>query len=549
MLHHASCGEWRRKAISMNETCCVCTRAAGLLARPELAREPERAAAAPVFFDVLGVAAVAVRAPAALLAAVGALALLLLRLHLTAVHARAQRTSRPLHAHPPPKCRVANVVSEPRFDLTVYMKRGEWARVVCGAGAAVGAGLAGGLGASAAMGALLHELGARLAFYSRPWLLVPLYALPAVCGCWGSARWTWSRAVGARGAAVRGWWRARACGEAVCAWGGLALAACAARGLRSGFVPFLWVRGVGRGGAGGSAAGRADVPRGRRWRAARRRTCARARCAWGEGGARCSYSAERPQRVLLFHTRRTDHARAPPSVEHFFWIPEIDANTPHSLAGYVEGVESARASGATDEAECARWVYCGAPYYLPVRRLIARGHSLPAREPPRTRLQAAARRQRLNATISALHLDIRGPQHVVVVVAPAAGARLAWTSALSGPLEGPRWGLRRTYFLSVHHARAPAHMHLELHIQVASTLQRLHSIAGADLQGQYKLHLQHEGVGEEGEEEKEVAQLSVAGHSLFGEDALSEEHQRLLARLPPWTAPFGWGVDLHLFAL
>lgn len=47
------------------------------------------------------------------------------------------------------------------------------------------------------------------------------------------------------------------------------------------------------------------------------------------------YSAERPQRVMLFHTRRTLHGPAP-RVENFYWMPELDANTPHSLDSYGE---------------------------------------------------------------------------------------------------------------------------------------------------------------------------------------------------------------------
>ncbi|XP_068620663.1 endoplasmic reticulum metallopeptidase 1-like, partial [Battus philenor] len=529
----------------------------GLLGSPQLEREAERGAGTPVYFDVLGVVVVAARPPAAMMAAALTCALLLLRLHLTARDAREQ----------------------------LYLERGAWARVVGGGMAAVGAGAATGLAASAAMGAVLHAAGARLSFYSRPWLLVPLYVLPAACGCWAGTRAAWTRCVGARGAGVRGWWRARACADAACAWSGAALAVCAARGLRSGFVPLLWVAGCAGADVCASAArttggrrallwalgaalpaahtaylalasiemfvpimGRAGTPplptdvlmallvalltlTTLSWMLplvvaadnVNKMLCGLACVALAgaalaaTGGPRAAYSADRPQRVLLFHTRRTDHARA--SVDNFFWIPEIDANTPHSLEGYVEGIEEARASSVE---ECARWVYCGAPYYLPVRQLIARGHSLPAAGPPRTLLRAAPSLQRLNGTTRILLLDLAGPQHVVLVISPVEGAWVSWCSELEKLQEGPRWGLRRTYFVTVHHARAEP--------------------AG---RARLQFHLQHDLT----KEPEKWVDLSVAGHSLFGEQALSDEHRRLLQQLPPWTSPTGWGVDLHLYSL
>lgn len=48
------------------------------------------------------------------------------------------------------------------------------------------------------------------------------------------------------------------------------------------------------------------------------------------GAASPPYSAERPQRVMVFHTRRTDHARGG-AAENLFWIPALDGNTPASL--------------------------------------------------------------------------------------------------------------------------------------------------------------------------------------------------------------------------
>lgn len=68
----------------------------------------------------------------------------------------------------------------------------------------------------------------------------------------------------------------------------------------------------------------------------------------------------------------------------------------------------------TPAAECARWVYCGAAYYLPVRGLIARAHALPA--PPHDRLVRAhthvsVDRRALASDVYEIHLNITGAEH------------------------------------------------------------------------------------------------------------------------------------------
>ncbi|CAH2041909.1 unnamed protein product, partial [Iphiclides podalirius] len=228
------------------------------------------------------------------------------------------------------------------------------------------------------------------------------------------------------------------------------------------------------------------------------------------GAAGPPYARDTPQRVLLFHTRRTDHTANGSRPDHFFWIPEIDGNTPRSLEGATP----------TPPEECARWLYCGAPYYLPVRSLVARGHRLAAAAAPLPRLHARLALRRLDATTQALSLRLRGPRHLVLVLAPAEGAVVSWSSLLERPLAGPRWRGRLTYFFALHRARSDPDWELELHIR--------HNLT---------------------REPASWVELSLAGHSLAGARALHPEHRRLLRALPPWTAPTGWGVDLHLYRL
>ncbi|XP_047536484.1 endoplasmic reticulum metallopeptidase 1-like [Vanessa atalanta] len=521
----------------------------GLLSneRLELATERERQ---PVFFDVVGAFVIAARAPAAALAVVVTLATLALSLHLSADDAARQ----------------------------LYMSRRAWWRVVLRAARGVALAQLAGVAAALLPALLLHAAGARLAFYASPGLLVPLYALPALCGAWADARYAWRAS-----APVRGWWEWRAWRDALALWAGVVLAAGALAGLRSAFLPLLWtlpalaalprcspaagaalhaalsalpalqsaylalgsvdmfVPIMGRA---GTAPLPADVMMSLVVSSLTLTTfswmlplvaAARKPAPLIYAGALVSaltvalvlltplgaaYSAERPQRVMLFHTRRTLHAPEP-VVEDFYWLPELDVNTPHSLDAHVGGMREARASSAD---ECARWLYCGAPYFLPVLSLVSRGHRLPAPGPPLAELRVRAELlPHESPDARTLSLELEGPSHVVVILSPAAGAHVPWCSELEGaPQPGPRWGARLTYFVALHHARRPRPWRLRCTVRRA---------AGAGRAGGAWL------------------QVSAAGHAMFGAGQRHERHARLLAALPASVAATGWGVDLHLLEL
>lgn len=341
---------------------------AGLLASESLESEPDATSRQPVFFDVLGLAVVAVRAPAALLLALGTIGLTVLKVHASA---RAARDA-------------------------LWMSCGAWWRAVGRALLAGAAAHALGVLAAAAPGLLLHAAGARLSFYSRGWLLAPLYALPALAGTWAAVSGVW------RARLLRGWWSARAWHDAGALYAAALLLLCVLRGLRSGFLPLLWALGAAGAdlAAGRATGGRravlwalgAALPAAQTWylalgllqmfvpitgragagplpadvaMAALVALLVQVGCGWlvplvvAARGVRrlvvaaavlCAtsvllvlvssvgapYSAERPQRLMVFHTRRTLHVPLVPTeeVENFYWVPELDANTPHSVDKY-----------------------------------------------------------------------------------------------------------------------------------------------------------------------------------------------------------------------
>ncbi|XP_047030872.1 endoplasmic reticulum metallopeptidase 1-like isoform X2 [Helicoverpa zea] len=523
--------------------------ARGLLAGGALDAAPERARL-PVYFDVLGRVVLCARAPAALLTALAVLALVLLKLRASAEAARG----------------------------ALVASRGGWARAVLRALLLGGAASLAGAGAALLVALALHAAGAPLSFYSRVELLAPLYALPAVAGTWAAAARLWGSP-----ALLRGWWAARAWHDAHAAAAAALLALGAAAGLRSAFLPALWAGAAAGADLAASALRLRPGARAALWAAAAALPAAQtlylalgslrmfvpvmgragagalppdaamallvalltlAATGWllplalaARGVARLArgaalltalaallalsplgrpYSAERPQRLMVFHTRRTLHAplAARDAVEHMYWVPELDANTPRTVLRHVAG------AAALEAAACARLLYCGAPYYLPVRTLVPRWLAAPAPAPPRVRLCAGVARRRLNATALELSLRLAGAAHAVVALAPAAGARLAWSSALAAPAEGAGWGGRRTYFVALHAGG-----------RAAGGAWRL------------RLLLTHE----PGLAAPHWADVALAAHAQFGAHKLAPAHAALLARLPDWVAATGWGVDLHLY--
>ncbi|CAG9564385.1 unnamed protein product [Danaus chrysippus] len=181
-----------------------------------------------------------------------------------------------------------------------------------------------------------------------------------------------------------------------------------------------------------------------------------------------------------------------------------------------------RAARVTSPEECSRWAYCGAPYFLPVWSRVSRGYSMPAPEPPLPRLRVDARLLAADGAPArrTLQLDLAGTQHAVLVLAPAEGVAVTSCSELAGPpREGPAWGARRTYFVTLHHARDPHAWRLEC------VLEGSGGAAGG------------------------WVQVSAAGHAMFGPRRLADSHARLLQAAPPHVAVTGWGVDLHILDL
>lgn len=179
--------------------------AAALLRRPELGG-PRDLSPPPVYFDVLGVGVVLAGPGAALAVALAGGLLVAFALYLGAA------------------------------EMSRYT--GGHAAALCVTAARLTAAGACGVAAAVALAGLLTAADARLSWFCKPALLVPLYAAPAfgVAGLVLVRMWP----SGSARAPLGGWLACAVASDALLAmWATLSLV-CAACGLRSGFLAALW---------------------------------------------------------------------------------------------------------------------------------------------------------------------------------------------------------------------------------------------------------------------------------------------------------------------
>ncbi|CAG9796009.1 unnamed protein product [Diatraea saccharalis] len=257
--------------------------------------------------------------------------------------------------------------------------------------------------------------------------------------------------------------------------------------------------------------------------------CGAAACAWavwgaGEGGG---YSPRAPQRLMTFHVRRDHHHHNNHTrTETYFWVPQLDDNTLHTLnkLGHISNdISLEHRPGwvpSNTVEECERWMYCGAPYFLPVLGLVHHAHARPAPPHAHATLMLAHNATHVHGSLYRLTLHVTGPPHVVVIVSPGAGGVVEGMEGVEGgAVEGARWGERRTYFVSLYAARA--------HTQPRRTLHMTITLPVSD--------------------DPELCQISVSGHGMGG--PLSVEQEALKQSLPDTVAHSGWPVHHHLYTI
>lgn len=218
-----------------------------------------------------------------------------------------------------------------------------------------------------------------------------------------------------------------------------------------------------------------------------------------------------PQRFMIAHTHRTFHDISGNIQRESsgYWIADMDVNSPHTVDRYVPDMKNAQ---LVTKEDCEDNLYCGLPYLVPVLTMIWKTHWLPG---PRPTLMTPVTMNVLNRTKinggERLDFRIEGPSHMGVLISPVIGVEIDnWSLPTDGPLAGPVWNGRNTYF-----------------VYYAYGLEPKPFVFSID----FKVPKNHKGP---------IIDLAVNSHYLFGPGKVTKELKQLVNQFPSWTAVTHW---------
>lgn len=225
-----------------------------------------------------------------------------------------------------------------------------------------------------------------------------------------------------------------------------------------------------------------------------------------------------PQRFMIVHSQRIYHDISG-NVENNssgFWIVDMDINSPHSVDKYVPEMRYA----ISVDQDCHDYLYCGLPYLVPVLNMLGKTHWIPTMSAPKTTpIHLKYRRENISAG-QRLHLEIRGSNHIGIMISPVSGIDLkSWSLNSKYPLAGPKWNGRETYFIYYAHGLTPKPLNFSIDLKIPSNYTGY------------------------------VIDLAISTHNLFGEGKESKPLQKFISRFPPWTTVTSWTATYESWLL
>ncbi|TRY97146.1 hypothetical protein DNTS_032795 [Danionella cerebrum] len=224
-------------------------------------------------------------------------------------------------------------------------------------------------------------------------------------------------------------------------------------------------------------------------------------------------SSPRPKRVFVQHTSRVLHALdgSVESSDSGLWINSLDYTGMQHIAPHIPEISDAVRTRCEPALP-----YCGFPWFLPVKFLVKKSWYLPA--------PAVAPEAPLQFSLLSRHttewgninmsFEARGPSHMTLYLLPVSGSSLIGWSFGDGK---PSYDLSGEYFIFYSHGLQAPSWRFSLEIQPGES-------------------------PDEG-----LISLAISAHYFSGSDRRSEPLNDLLKRFPEWSFPSSWISTYSMF--
>ncbi|CAG0900438.1 unnamed protein product, partial [Cyprideis torosa] len=230
-----------------------------------------------------------------------------------------------------------------------------------------------------------------------------------------------------------------------------------------------------------------------------------------------------------FHNRHGHLVRS----DAGFWSWDLDRQSPSSYLSSIPGHESARAITGAD---CARNLTCGMPYYYPAFGSIRETTWIPAPHPRiRHRNQVKISKERISGDVWRVNVKVVGPDHMTAVFAigPEMNRVIRWSFKSAIGHCSVALDDREAYFLWHSYGVKPEPWTFWIEVQLTDQLKSVNITIGVTPCLSQQSKQSTEGLSEEAL--PRLLDLAISGHSIHGEDMVSDEVKSFRSKLPPWT--------------